>query len=222
MGNGGDQRSVVVETSARPSKRRHLAHPINRVRANFIWVVRIVFPSAFLRFGGAPWIKGLSVASTPPTRRARPSFLPNALRVTDAADFSTMADDVPNRGASLLGVNYFFAVLAFLTVMIRSYVRIFIMKRFSFDDAVMLVAMVRACPPPPPRRCDERHWGCIDVLANRAAPGPLRDVLRHVHLWRVQRDRPPPRRPRGAPDRAGNGGACETRPGCPPPNLPLC
>ena len=53
-----------------------------------------------------------------------------------------MADDVPNRGPQLLGVNYFFAVLGFLTVLIRSYVRTFIVKRFSFDDAVMLLAMV--------------------------------------------------------------------------------
>lgn len=53
-----------------------------------------------------------------------------------------MADDIPNRAPELLGVNYFFAVLAFLTVLLRSYVRIFIVKRFSFDDLVMVVAMV--------------------------------------------------------------------------------
>lgn len=61
-----------------------------------------------------------------------------------------MADDVPDRGPSLLGVNYFFAVLAIVTVSIRTYVRIFIVKRFSFDDAVMLLAMVRERPHRPP------------------------------------------------------------------------
>lgn len=53
-----------------------------------------------------------------------------------------MADDVPNRAPQLLGVNYFFAVLAFITVLLRCYVRIFIVKKFSFDDLMMIVAMV--------------------------------------------------------------------------------
>lgn len=59
-----------------------------------------------------------------------------------------MASDVPNRAPQLLGVNYFFAVLAFLSVLLRCYVRIFIVKKFSFDDLMMVVAMV----------CDERTF----------------------------------------------------------------
>lgn len=59
-----------------------------------------------------------------------------------------MADDVPNRAPQLLGVNYFFAVLAFITVLLRCYVRIFIVKKFSFDDLMMIVAMVCVGPSP--------------------------------------------------------------------------
>lgn len=65
-----------------------------------------------------------------------------------------MADDIPNRAPQLLGVNYFFAVLAFLTVVLRCYVRIFIVKRFSFDDLVMVVAMVCDGLPPSTRQAD--------------------------------------------------------------------
>ena len=53
-----------------------------------------------------------------------------------------MADEVPDRGPQLLGVNYFFATFALLTVALRCYTRIAIVKRFALDDRVMLVALV--------------------------------------------------------------------------------
>ncbi|MBE3046648.1 hypothetical protein IMZ48_29785 [Candidatus Bathyarchaeota archaeon] len=52
-------------------------------------------------------------------------------------------DEVPNRGHQLEGVNYFFAVMAFLSVLLRTYVRVFIVKSFAYDDAFMIVALVR-------------------------------------------------------------------------------
>lgn len=55
---------------------------------------------------------------------------------------ASAAMSTPNRGPQLLGVNYFFAVLAFLTVALRVYVRAFLVRKFSADDAVMVVAMV--------------------------------------------------------------------------------
>lgn len=57
-----------------------------------------------------------------------------------------MADSVENRGPQLLGVNIAFCALAFLTVLLRSYVRVGLVKKFALDDWVMLVALV--CPAP--------------------------------------------------------------------------
>ncbi|SPO04704.1 related to integral membrane protein PTH11 [Cephalotrichum gorgonifer] len=53
-----------------------------------------------------------------------------------------MADDIPNRGPQLMGINCFFAAAAFLAVLLRSYVRAVIVKRFALDDWLMLTAMV--------------------------------------------------------------------------------
>ena len=52
-------------------------------------------------------------------------------------------DEVPNRGHQLEGVNYFFVSLAFVCVLLRTYVRTYIVKSFAADDALMIVAMVR-------------------------------------------------------------------------------
>lgn len=72
-----------------------------------------------------------------------------------------MADGIPDRAPELLGVNYFFAILAFLTVLLRCYVRIFIVKKFSFDDLVMVIAMVCDGPCPSIREAEAFGMLCV-------------------------------------------------------------
>lgn len=59
-----------------------------------------------------------------------------------------MADGIADRGPQLLGINIAFAALAFLTVLLRSYVRIGLVKQFALDDWVMLAALVRPARTP--------------------------------------------------------------------------
>lgn len=64
-----------------------------------------------------------------------------------------MADDVPNRGPELMGVNIAFLVAALVSILLRCYVRAFMVKAFGVDDWLMVVASVRFsrsggfCPP---------------------------------------------------------------------------
>ena len=79
-----------------------------------------------------------------------------------------MADAVPTRAPSLMAVNYLFAPVAFVTVVLRCYVRIFMTKSFSSDDAAMVVALVRERGPLDAKRTFS--FFLTDSLANRAAP----------------------------------------------------
>jgi hypothetical protein len=51
---------------------------------------------------------------------------------------------VPNRGPELQAVGYVLLILAFITLTLRCYVRVFLVKSFGLDDWAMLVAMVRS------------------------------------------------------------------------------
>jgi hypothetical protein len=50
---------------------------------------------------------------------------------------------VPNRGPELQAVGYILIVSAAITLMLRCYVRVFLVKSFGLDDWAMCVAMVR-------------------------------------------------------------------------------
>jgi hypothetical protein len=53
-----------------------------------------------------------------------------------------MAANIPNRGPELLGVNVAFFTLAAISILLRCYVRIFMVKAFGVDDWLMLAASV--------------------------------------------------------------------------------
>ncbi len=52
---------------------------------------------------------------------------------------------IPNRGPQLLGANIAFVVTAFLTLGLRCFVRLRMVKAFGRDDALMLFASVSIC-----------------------------------------------------------------------------
>ena len=49
---------------------------------------------------------------------------------------------VENRGPELQAVGYILIISAFITLVLRGYVRVFLVKSFGFDDWAMVVAMV--------------------------------------------------------------------------------
>ena len=56
-----------------------------------------------------------------------------------------MATAVPNRGPELRGVNIFFLVVTLISISLRCYVRLGMVKAFGMDDWLMLGATVRDC-----------------------------------------------------------------------------
>ena len=57
---------------------------------------------------------------------------------------SRMPHSVPNRGPQLFGVDVFFVVIAPIAVLLRCYVRLFMVKAFGLDDWLMVFSMVSA------------------------------------------------------------------------------
>ena len=51
---------------------------------------------------------------------------------------------IPNRGPELFRVDVAFAVIATIAVLLRCYVRLFMVKAFGIDDWLMSFSMVRA------------------------------------------------------------------------------
>lgn len=54
-----------------------------------------------------------------------------------------MADEIENRGPELLGVNVAFLTAALVSILLRCFVRVFMVKAFGVDDWLMVVAAVR-------------------------------------------------------------------------------
>lgn len=55
---------------------------------------------------------------------------------------TAIVHDHDNRGPQLLSVNIAFGIVAVITVLLRSYTRVFVVKAFGPDDWFMAVATV--------------------------------------------------------------------------------
>jgi hypothetical protein len=53
---------------------------------------------------------------------------------------------IENRGPELLGVNVAFLAAALVSILLRCYVRVFMVKAFGVDDWLMVVAAVSPMP----------------------------------------------------------------------------